>query len=175
LILDWMLPDRDGLEVVRNLRAVGRYTPVLFLTARTSIEDRVRGLDAGADDYLVKPFSFAELLARVRALGRRGGELAAAVLEVADLRIDPRGRTVERGGRRIELSNALFNVLFFLMRNAGQPVSRKMILDAVWNAQLDGHSNVVDMYISRLRNEIDRDSPRPLIHTVRGVGYVIRE
>jgi DNA-binding response OmpR family regulator len=173
LILDWMLPDRNGLEVVREIRARGADTPVLMLTAKTAIEDRVQGLDAGADDYLVKPFSFAELLARVRALVRRGGEAAAPILEVGDLRLDPRGRTVERAGRRIELSTALFNLLHFLMRNAGQTVSRQMILENVWNSELDNFTNVVDVYISRLRQKIDRGFDRPMIHTHRGVGFAL--
>ena len=150
-------------------------TPVIFLTARTAVGDRVEGLDAGADDYLVKPFSFAELLARIRVVLRRGIESATPVLQVADLRLDPVARTVERSGRRIDLSAKQFALLEYLMRHAGQVVSRTMILEHVWDFDFDALTNVVDVHINRLRNKIDRDFDRPLIHTLRGVGYVLRE
>lgn len=175
LILDRMLPGRDGLEVLRSLRAAGVQTPAIFLTAMSAVTDRVEGLDAGADDYLVKPFSFAELLARIRVVLRRGPELQPTVLRVGDLVLDPATRTVDRGGERIELSAKQFALLQYLMRNAGQVVSRTMIQEHVWNYEFDGLTNVVDVHINRLRNKIDKGFDRPLIHTLRGVGYVLRE
>jgi two-component system OmpR family response regulator len=175
LILDRMLPGCDGLDLLRRLRARGVATPAIFLTARAAVGDRVEGLDAGADDYLIKPFSFAELLARIRVVLRRGSESAAPVLQVADLRLDPATRTVERAGRRIDLSAKQFALLEYLMRHAGEVVSRTMILEHVWNFEFDAMTNVVDVHINRLRNKIDRDFDRPLIHTLRGVGYVLRE
>lgn len=174
LILDRMLPGRDGLGVLRDLRAAGVATPAIFLSARGSVDDRVAGLDAGADDYLAKPFSFAELLARIRVVLRRGGDPAPAVLRVLDLRLDPAARAVERGGRRIDLSPKQFALLAYLMRHAGQVVSRTMIQEHVWNFDFDGLTNVVDVHINRLRNKVDRGFDRPLIHTLRGVGYVLR-
>jgi heavy metal response regulator len=175
LILDRMLPGRDGLEVLRGLRARGVLTPAIFLTARGAVAERVEGLDAGADDYLVKPFSFAELLARVRVVLRRGPEAAPAALRVADLELDPVSRSVTRGGERVELSAKQFTLLHFLMRHAGHVVSRTMIQEHVWNFEFDGLTNVVDVHINRLRNKVDRGFDRPLIHTLRGVGYVLRE
>jgi two-component system OmpR family response regulator len=175
LVLDRMLPGRDGLEVLRALRARGVQTPAIFLTARSDVDDRVEGLNAGADDYLVKPFSFAELLARVRVVLRRGPEAPPSALRVADLVLDPVARTVERGEKRIELSAKQFTLLHYLMRNAGQVVSRTMIQEHVWNFDFDGMTNVVDVHINRLRNKVDRGFDRPLIHTLRGVGYVLRE
>lgn len=175
LILDRMLPGRDGLEILRRLRAADIRTPVIFLTARSSVTDRVEGLDGGADDYLVKPFSFAELLARIRVVLRRGPELQPSVLRVADLSLDPATHSVERGGQRIELSAKQFALLSYLMRQAGQVVSRTMIQEHVWNYEFDGLTNVVDVHINRLRNKVDRGFDRPLIHTLRGVGYVLRE
>jgi two-component system OmpR family response regulator len=175
LILDRMLPGRDGLDLLRLLRARGVATPAIFLTARSAVAERVAGLDAGADDYLVKPFSFAELLARIRVVLRRGGEVATPALQVADLRLDPATRVVERAGRRIDLSSKQFALLEYLMRHAGQVVSRTMILEHVWDFEYDGLTNVVDVHINRLRNKVDRDFDRPLIHTLRGVGYVLRE
>ncbi|MHB1556241.1 MAG: response regulator [Isosphaeraceae bacterium] len=175
LILDRMLPGRDGLDVLRKLRAGDVRTPAIFLTARGAVHDRVEGLDAGADDYLVKPFSFAELMARIRVVLRRGPEVQPAVLRVGDLVLDPAARTVERAGQRIELSAKQFTLLQYLMRHAGQVVSRTMIQEHVWNYDFDGLTNVVDVHINRLRNKVDRGFDRPLIHTLRGVGYVLRE
>jgi heavy metal response regulator len=175
LILDRMLPGRDGLDILRSLRGRGIQTPAIFLTARSAVSDRIEGLDAGADDYLVKPFSFAELLARMRVALRRGPEIQPAVLRVGDLALDPAARTVERAGERIELSAKQFTLLHYLMRYAGQVVSRTMIQEHVWNYEFDGVTNVVDVHINRLRNKVDRGFGRPLIHTLRGVGYVLRE
>jgi two-component system OmpR family response regulator len=175
LILDRMLPGCDGLDLLRRLRGRGLATPALFLTARGAVGERIEGLDAGADDYLVKPFSFAELLARIRVILRRGSEVVPAALQVADLRLDPVTRVVERAGRRIDLSAKQFTLLHYLMRHAGQVVSRTMILEHVWDFAFDGLTNVVDVHINRLRNKIDRGFDRPLIHTLRGVGYVLRE
>lgn len=175
LILDRMLPGRDGLEILRRLRAANIRTPAIFLTAKNAVTDRVEGLDAGADDYLIKPFSFAELLARIRVVLRRGPEILPSVLRVADLALDPSTHVAERGGQRIELSAKQFALLHYLMRNAGQVVSRVMIQEHVWNYEFDGLTNVVDVHINRLRNKVDRGFDRPLIHTLRGVGYVLRE
>jgi two-component system OmpR family response regulator len=175
LILDRMLPGQDGLEVLRRLRVKGVRTPAIFLTAKSAVNDRVEGLDAGADDYLIKPFSFAELLARIRVVLRRGTAAASPVFRVADLRLDPSTRTVKRAGRRIDVSAKQFALLEYLMRHAGQVVSRTMILEHVWDFEFDAMTNVVDVHINRLRNKIDRDFDRPLIHTLRGVGYVLRD
>ena len=175
LLLDRMLPERDGLAVLHDLRSQGVNTPAIFLTARGHLSERIEGLDAGADDYIVKPFSFAELLARMRAALRRGVESAPAILQVADLRLNTTSRTVERAGQRIDLSAKQFSLLHYLMRLSGQVISRNMILEHVWNFQFDGLTNVVDVHINRLRNKVDRGFDRPLIHTLRGVGYVLRE
>ena len=175
LILDRMLPGRDGLEVLRRLRAAAVSTPAIFLTAKSAVNDRVEGLDSGADDYLVKPFSFAELLARIRVVLRRGPEIQPTILRVADLSLDPATHAVERGGQRIELSVKQFALLHYLMRHAEHVVSRTMIQEHVWNYEFDGLTNVVDVHINRLRNKVDRGFDRPLIHTLRGVGYVLRE
>ncbi|HVX62326.1 MAG TPA: response regulator transcription factor [Pirellulales bacterium] len=176
LIVDRMLPGLDGLEIVRELRACGVATPAIFLTALSAVRDRIEGLDAGGDDYLVKPFAFAELLARIRVLmRRRSNDPTSNVVQVADLKLDPVNRTVERRGRPIELSAKQFSLLHYLMRHAGHVVSRTMILERVWNFQFEGLTNVVDVHINRLRNKIDRPFDIPLIHTLRGVGYVLRE
>ncbi|HUY33385.1 MAG TPA: response regulator transcription factor [Pirellulales bacterium] len=175
LILDRMLPGRDGLDVLRRLRADGIGTPAIFLSARSAIDDRIEGLDTGADDYLTKPFSFGELLARIRAIVRRGSEAAPPLLKVADLRLDPATRLVERADRRIDLTAKQFALLHYLMRHAGQVVSRTMLLEHVWDFHFDGGTNVVDVHINRLRNKVDHPFDRPLIHTLRGVGYVLRE
>jgi two-component system OmpR family response regulator len=176
IVLDLMLPGRDGLGVLRRLRSAGQRAPVICLTARDTVGDRVAGLDAGADDYLVKPFSFAELLARIRAVLRRGsaGPGLPTVLCVADLRIDPAARTVERGRRRIDLAPREYALLEYLARNAGAILTRTMILEHVWDCNFDPQTNVVDVHINRLRRKIDDGASEPLIHTVRGVGYVLR-
>jgi two-component system OmpR family response regulator len=171
IVLDLLLPVLDGFEVCRRLRAAGRWAPVLMLTARDGVADRVEGLDAGADDYLVKPFSFGELLARLRALVRRGSGERPAVLVVGDLRLDPAAHTVERAGRRVSLSAREFAVLEFLMRHPGEVVSRARILEHVWDFNYDGLSNVVDVYVGYLRRKLEQPFGRPLIRTVRGVGY----
>ena len=180
LVVDRMLPGLDGLSIVRSLRATGRDTPVLVLSALGEVDDRVEGLRAGGDDYLVKPFALAELTARLEALVRRriGGDGAAAPvtrLAVADLEMDLLARTVKRAGRGIDLKPREFRLLEFLMRHAGQVVTRTMLLEAVWDYHFDPQTNVIDVHVSRLRRKVDRDFGPPLIHTVRGAGYMIRE
>lgn len=175
IILDLMLPTRDGLSVLREIRHAAIQTPVICLTARDSVEDRVRGLDLGADDYLLKPFTFAELLARLRALLRRGNALAANTIVVGDLTIDVVSRRVERGGKRIELSAREFSLLECLGRSTGQVLSRTMLLERVWDMVQDPMTNVVDVHINRLRRKIDHGFDSALIHTIRGVGYALRE
>jgi two-component system response regulator MprA len=176
-VLDVMLPSLDGFEITRRLRGSGNAAPILMLTARDSVRDRVTGLDAGADDYLVKPFAPEELLARVRALGRRQAAVGTEsdVLRVADLELNVRAREATRGGRRIELTAKEFVLLEALMRHAGHVMTRSRLLDTVWNYEVLTDSNVVEMYIHYLRNKIDKDSDQKLIRTVRGVGYTIRE
>jgi two-component system response regulator MprA len=176
-VLDVMLPSVDGFEITRRLRASGKSTPILMLTARDSVRDRVTGLDAGADDYLVKPFAPEELLARVRALGRRQSAVNAEadVLRVADLELNVRTREATRAGRRIELTAKEFVLLEALMRHAGHVMTRSRLLDTVWSYDVLTDSNVVEMYIHYLRNKIDKDFEEKLIRTVRGVGYAIRE
>lgn len=174
IVLDLMLPERDGFSVLRSLRERGVTTPIVCLTARDAVDDRVRGLNAGADDYLVKPFVFAELLARIRAIMRRGQSVLENPLVVGDLTLDVMGRAVERGGQRIDLSSREFSLLECLIRNAGEVVSRSMILQRVWHIHHDPHTNVVDVHINRLRRKVDGGFDRPLIHTVRGSGYVIK-
>ena len=175
VVLDVMLPGVDGLEVLRRRRAAGDKTPVLLLTARDGVEDRVRGLDSGADDYLVKPFALAELLARLRVLIRRRSDQVSDIITVGDLRVDCAARTAARGGQNIALSAREFAVLEYLARNAGVVLSRERISQGVWNYDYEGGSNVVDVYIRYLRKKIDEGRDRRLIHTVRGVGYVLRE
>jgi two-component system OmpR family response regulator len=173
--MDVMLPGRDGLAVIEALRRDGVATPVLILTAKRSIDDRVKGLQAGGDDYLVKPFAFAELLARVQALVRRSGrDREPARLTLADLTLDRLTRQVERAGRPIELRPREFALLELLMRSAGRVVSKTMILSHVWGYNFDPGSNVVDVLVFRLREKIDRDFTPPLLHTARGVGYVLK-
>lgn len=177
IILDLMLPDRDGVDVCRALRAEGIEVPVLMLTARGSVEDRVGGLNAGADDYLVKPFAMAELLARVNALLRRRDRAfdVGTQLSVDGLTMDLLRREVRRDGRVIELTPKEFALLEYLMRNPGMALSRTQIIDHVWRYDLDAVSNVVDIYIHYLRDKIDRGARKPLLKTVRGVGYKIAE
>jgi heavy metal response regulator len=174
IVLDLMLPGKDGLSVLAALRAGGRATPVLILSARDEIGDRVRGLDAGADDYLPKPFAFAELLARLRALLRRGTARASAI-QVGDLHIDLVTRKVQRAGRAIELSAKEYALLEYLARHAGEVVTRTMIAEHVWDMNFDSFSNVIDVYVRYLRRKIDEPFERKLIHTRRGVGYVLAE
>lgn len=174
IILDLMLPRRDGFEVVSELRARRISTPVVCLTARDAVDDRVRGLDLGADDYLTKPFSFAELLARVRAVLRRGQDLNNNTLVVADLRIDRATRAVCRGERRIDLSPTEYALLECLARNRGQVLPRSMLLAHVWGIRHDPLTNVVEVHINRLRKKVDYQFNQQLIHTVRGVGYVLQ-
>ena len=173
-IVDLMLPRRDGLSVIDELRRRGRTTPVLILSARRSVDDRVRGLQAGGDDYLTKPFAFAELLARVQALVRRASRAPEpTTLTVEDLALDLLTRKVTRGGNVIELRPREFALLEYLMRNAGKVVSKTMILSHVWEYNFDPQTNIVDVLVSRLRDRIDRPFERKLLQTVRGVGYVI--
>ncbi len=171
LVLDLMLPTIDGLEVCRRLRANGVWSPVLMLTARDGVEDRVAGLDAGADDYLPKPFSFAELLARLRALARRGAAERPAVLEVGDLRLDPASRRTWRGDTEIHLSGKEFALLETFMRRPGDVLSRYELLEHAWDHAYENRSNVVDVYVRYLREKIDRPYGRALLTTVRGRGY----
>jgi len=175
LILDIMLPGKNGFEVVSELRAASVTTPVLMLTAKVRVEDRVRGLDAGADDYLVKPFAFAELLARVRALIRRHERDVPAPMVVGDLTLDPIGHGVTRGGQRVELTAKEYSVLEFLMRNRGRVVTRTSMVEHVWDMHFDSDTNLVDVYIRHLRAKLDDPCPAQQTHTVRGVGYVIKE
>jgi two-component system, OmpR family, response regulator len=170
-----MLPDVDGFEVCRRLRAADRWAPILMLTARDGVQDRVAGLDAGADDYLTKPFSFDELFARVRALLRRGPSERPAVLVVGDLSLDPATRRVARGDREIDLTPKEFGLLELLLRHPGEALSRTRILEHVWDFAYDGDSNVVDVYVRYLREKVDRPFGRRSIETVRGVGYRLRE
>ncbi len=176
LIVDRMLPGLDGLAVIEALRKSGSVVPALVLSAKGSVEDRVAGLRAGGDDYLTKPFAFAELLARLDALVRRSQPRAVeTVLKLADLEMDLLARTVTRGGHAIELKPREFRILEFLMRNAGQVVTRTMLLENVWDYHFDPQTNVIDVHMSRLRQKIDGDSDRPLLQTVRGAGYRLRE
>lgn len=176
ILLDVMLPDISGYDVCQQLRAARIASPVLMLTAMGTVQDRVTGLRCGADDYLTKPFAFEELLARIEALLRRGqGTNATTRLKVGDLDIDLLGRTVTRGGKRIELTTKEFQLLEFLARRQGQVVTRTMLLEGVWDLHFDPQTNVIDVHMSRLRNAVDREFPKPLIHTVRGAGYVLRD
>jgi two-component system OmpR family response regulator len=174
-IVDVMLPKRDGLSLIDELRRRGVTTPVLILSAKRSVDDRVRGLQAGGDDYLTKPFAFAELLARVQALVRRASRTPEpTTLTVEDLVLDLLSRRVVRGGTAIDLRPREFALLEYLMRSAGKVVSKTMILSHVWDYSFDPQTNIVDVLVSRLREKIDRPFPKKLLHTVRGVGYVLR-
>ena len=177
ILLDLRLPGRDGIEILSAVRRRGLQTPVVVLTARDTLEDRVVGLDAGADDYVVKPFAFAELLARIRAVARRGRPAEAERLTVDTLVIDCATRRVTRAGRAVELTTKEFDLLLHLMRHARQVVSRDTLAREVWRetARSTTHDNVIDVHVSRLRRKIDADRPVRLIHTVRGVGFVLRE
>jgi two-component system, OmpR family, response regulator len=175
IVLDLMLPDVDGFAVCRGLRERGRWTPVLMVTARDAVRDRVAGLDAGADDYLTKPFSLAELLARLRALIRRGATERPAVLRVGDLSLDPAARSVARDGHAIELTAKEYALLEFFMRHPGEVLTRTRLIEHVWDFAYEGDSNVVDVYVRYLREKVDRPFGRRSIETVRGVGYRLRE
>ena len=173
VILDLNLPGLDGLQVLRKVRSGEMNVPILVLTSRSEVQERVRCLDAGADDYLTKPFSFAELSARVRALLRRRGQMAESILRVEDLELDRVQRKVSRAGQIIELTPKEFALLEYLMRNAGRRVTRAMIMEHVWNLSFDTMTNVVDVYINYLRKKVDANPERPLIQTIRGVGYQV--
>ena len=176
IILDRMMPRLDGLEVVRRLRANGAPVPVLILSALDEVDERIQGLRAGGDDYLAKPYHLEELAARLEALVRRHGEAAPpGKLKVCDLELDARSRRVTRAGRKIDLTGREFQLLEFLMRHAGQVVTRTMILEGVWDYHFDPKTNVIDVHISRLRQAIDKGFDRPLLHTVRGAGYTLSE
>jgi two-component system copper resistance phosphate regulon response regulator CusR len=174
IILDVNLPHKDGLSVLRSLRTGKITTPILLLTVRATIEDKVIGLDTGADDYLPKPFAFEELLARVRALLRRRSETQAPVLAVADLSLDPAKRTVVRGGQNVDLTSKEFSLLEYLMRHKERVVTRTMIAEHVWDQSFDTSTNIIDVYINYLRKKIDNGQEPILIHTIRGVGYVLK-
>jgi len=174
IVLDVMLPGIDGFELCRRLREAGRWSPVLMLTARDAVEDRVAGLDAGADDYLVKPFSFAELLARLRSLARRPPLERPAVVEVGDIRLDPATRKVWRAGTEIHLSAKEFALLETFMRRPGEVLSRYQLLEHCWDYSYENRSNVVDVYVRYLREKVDRPFARASIETVRGAGYRLR-
>ena len=177
VVLDVMLPERDGFEVLKQIRKAGNIVPVLMLTARSGVDDRVRGLDLGADDYLPKPFEFKELLARLRAITRRPAVEPQDLLRVADLEMDPRRHEVRRAGKLMDLSAREFALLEYLMRRKGLVLTRAMILDHVWASDYDydGGSNLVEVYVNFLRKKVDAGHPVKLIHTVRGSGYVLRE
>jgi two-component system, OmpR family, response regulator len=174
VVLDTMIPEPDGFEVCRRIRQAGRWMPVIMLTARDRIEDRVRGLDAGADDYLAKPFSFAELYARLRALSRREARERPVILRAGDLRLDPASRAANRGNTTVNLSAKEFGLLELLMRRKGEVLTRTEIIEHVWDFAYDGTSNVIDVYVRYLREKIDRPFGRDSIETIRGAGYRLR-
>ncbi|MDT8440681.1 MAG: response regulator transcription factor [Desulfuromonadales bacterium] len=175
ILMDIMLPKMDGLAAIKALRDKGVAAPVLCLTAKDTVEDIVSGLDSGSDDYLTKPFAFAELLARVRALVRRGTQERGAEITYADLRLDPVAHKVWRGGNEIELTAKEYALLEYFMRNPEQTLTRTMIAEHVWDYTFDSFTNIIDVYVNYLRKKVDRDYSKKLIHTVRGVGYVLKE
>src|SRR6266403_1062970 len=175
VILDVMLPRRNGFEVCRELRAQGSRIPILMLTARDAVEDRISGLDTGADDYLTKPFEFGELLARLRALLRRTGELRPAQISVADLVVDTVGQRVTRGGKSISLTAKEYALIEFLARNEGRVVGRAEIAEHVWDEEFDPFSNLIEVYVNRVRRKIDAPPHKPLLHTRRGAGYILSQ
>ncbi len=175
IILDIMLPGMDGWEVLRTLRSQQKQTPVLFLTAKDAVTDRVRGLELGADDYLVKPFAFSELLARIHTVLRRGPVLRSAILQVADLELDTQALRARRAGTRLDLTPKEFALLSLLMRRQGEVLSRTRIAERIWNIDFESETNVVDVHMRRLRVKVDEPFEKKLIHTVRGVGYVLEE
>lgn len=175
VVLDRMLPEVEGLKLVKTLRAVGDTTPVLIMSALGDVDERVKGLRAGGDDYLAKPVALSELLARVEALGRRRGPAEEQTnRRIGDLSIDLLGRKVERAGRQIDLTRREFDILDLLVRNAGRIVTRSMLLETVWNYHFDPQTNVIDQHVSRLRRKVDANFDRPLIHTLRGIGYMVQ-
>jgi DNA-binding response OmpR family regulator len=174
IVLDVMLPKRDGFAVLRALREHGVLSPVLMLTARDAVGDKVAGLDAGADDYLAKPFAFEEFLARVRALLRRGSEQRRGILKLADLTLDPVQREVKRGTRRIVLTPREYALLEYFLRNVGRVLTRPLLAQHVWGVDFDTESNLIDVYVGYLRRKINGQGETPLLHTVRGVGYVVK-
>jgi two-component system OmpR family response regulator len=173
VVLDLMLPLRDGFDVCRTLRERGSLVPILMLTARGMVDDRIRGLDAGADDYLAKPFDFGELLARVRALIRRGPSERPACLQLGDLTVDPASHEVMRAGTAVDLTAREFSVLEFLARHPGELVTRARLLDHVWDANYEGSTNIVDVYVGYLRKKLEKPFGKPLIRTIRGAGFVL--
>jgi len=175
ILMDLMLPLKDGLEVISDLRKLDVRTPVLCLTAKDKVDDIVSGLDSGSDDYLTKPFAFAELLARVRALIRRGNTERGAEIVFADLRLDPVSHKVWRGDSEIDLTTKEYALLEYMMRNPNQTLTRSMIAEHVWDYTFDSFTNIIDVYVNYLRKKVDRDFDKKLIHTVRGVGYVLKE
>jgi len=175
LVTDIMLPKKDGLTLVREIREADQHIPVLMLTAKSTTEDIIAGLDSGSDDYMVKPFAFEELTARVRSLLRRSGYDRGAELTFADLVLDPVSHKVWRAGQEIDLTSKEYGLLAYLMRNAGTTLSRKMIADHVWDYTFDSFTNIIDVYVNYLRKKVDRNHPVRLIHTVRGQGYVLKE
>lgn len=177
VVLDWMLPGRDGIEILKSLRTCGTKTPVLLLTARDAVEDRVLGLESGADDYLVKPFAFAELLARIRALLRRAGDTDRLLKQIGDLALDVENRRVHRGAKEIAVTPREFDLLAYLLRHHGQTVTRQMLARDVWREphRATPLDNVIDVHVAHLRRKIDEGQRVKLIHTVRGVGFVLRE
>ncbi len=175
IVLDLMLPKKTGIEVLESLRRKGISTPVLILTAKGSLEDRVEGLDKGADDYLVKPFAVAEFMARVRSLGRRSAiEKSSTVLKAADLELDTVTRKAKRGGREIELTNREFALLEYFVRNMNRILTRTVISEHIWEYDFDTGTNIVEVYVNKLRNKIDSQSETKLIHTIRGAGYMLK-
>jgi heavy metal response regulator len=175
IILDWMLPEMDGLEVLQKLRQSGVDTPILLLTAKDTVEDKVAGLNKGADDYLTKPFAFSELLARVRVLLRRGQKETKTTLTLGDLTLDLVSHKVKRGDEDIELTSKEYSLLEYFMRNPGKVLTRTMIAEHVWDYNFDTFTNVIDVYINHLRKKIDKNFSKKLLHTMRGVGYVMKE
>ncbi|HKL26461.1 MAG TPA: response regulator transcription factor [Desulfuromonadales bacterium] len=175
ILMDIMLPKLDGLEAIRQIRDKGNKTPVLCLTAKDTVDDIVAGLDTGSDDYLTKPFAFSELLARVRALTRRSTDDRGAEITYADLRLDPVAHKVWRAGEEIDLTSKEYALLEYLMRNAEQTLTRTMIAEHVWDYTFDSFTNIIDVYVNYLRKKVDKDYDKRLIHTVRGVGYVLKE
>jgi heavy metal response regulator len=175
VLMDVMLPKKDGLAAIKELRELQVKTPILCLTARDTVDDKVSGLDIGADDYLTKPFAFAELVARCRALVRRGGSDRGAEIFFADLRLDPVAHKVWRGGKEIELTSKEYALMEYFMRHPNQTLTRMMIAENVWDYTFDSFTNIIDVYVNYLRNKIDRDYDKKLIHTVRGQGYMLKE